>query len=268
VEGKPVLIEQTGRYGANLGYIKIDLSNLPKIQEAKMIPVVGVNPKKFDKKIMKFLEPFRHDVDSINARQIAISAVNMLNTKQYTSSTLISNMTADIVYQYSLQVADSLGWTHGVDLSLINCGGIRIPMDAGAVTEGQILSTFPFVNYVEIVEMPGSLLSAALAQAALQRGQAVSAGTEIALSEDGKEVVSILVNGRLVNPDRTYYVATLDYLAGGGDYLSEMKKAKSIWRDHKELCASIMQYIVNKGKAGMPLNPDPVPRIVSAKYFE
>lgn len=264
--GKPVLIEQTGRYGANLGYIKIDLSGMPAVKEAKMIPVVGVNPAKFDKKIEKFIAPYRHQVDSINARQIAICAVNMLNTKVYTTSAPLSNMTADIVYEYANHVADSLSYSP-VDLALINSGGIRLPMDAGAVTEGQILSTYPFVNYVEIVEMPGSLLTQVLTQAALQKGQAVSFGVWIGLDEKGQEVESILIDGREIVPDRTYRVATLDYLAGGGDYLSDFKKATSVWRDSKELCAPVMQYIVNMGKAGIPVNPDPRPRIVTAQHF-
>lgn len=265
-EGKPVLIEQTGRYGANLGYIKIDLSGVPSVTEAKMIPVAGVNPAKYDKKIADFIAPFRHQVDSINARQIAVCDVNMLNTKVYTSSAPLSNMTADIVYEYANHVADSLSY-HPVDLALINSGGIRLPMDAGAVTEGQILSTFPFVNYVEIVEMPGSVLTEVLSQAALQRGQAVSFGVWIGLDESAQHVESILIDGRPVDPERTYRVATLDYLAGGGDYLSDFKKATSVWRDSQELCAPVMQYIVNLGKAGIPVNPDPRPRIVTVKRF-
>ncbi|MCM1320021.1 MAG: bifunctional metallophosphatase/5'-nucleotidase [Muribaculaceae bacterium] len=264
--GKPVLIEQTGRYGANLGYIKIDLSNTPTVKEAKMIPVAGVNPAKFDKKIAGFIAPFRAKVDSINARQIAVCDVNMLNTKVYTSSAPLSNMAADIVYEYANQVADSLNY-HPIDLALINSGGIRMPMDAGVITEGQILSTFPFVNYVEIVEMPGSVLSEVLTQAALQKGQAVSFGVWIGLDSEGQKVESILIDGQTIEPERTYSVATLDYLAGGGDYLSDFKKATSVWRDSKELCAPVMQYIVNMGKAGIPINPDPRPRIVTVKRF-
>lgn len=203
----------------------------------------------------------------MNARQIAVCALNMLNTKQYASSTPLSNFTADAVHQYAVHVADSIGLPHGVDLALVNSGGIRLPMDEGPVTEGQILSTYPFINFVEIVEMPGSVLSKVLTQAALQKGQAVSEGVWIALDEAGDSVESILVNGRPIDQTATYTVATLDYLAAGGDYLSEFKQAKRVWLDPKELCAPMMQYVVNLGKAGVPLNPDPRPRIVTVKRF-
>lgn len=267
-EGKPVLIEQTGRYGSNLGYIKIDLSGKsPVVSEARMIPVAGQDPARFDKKIKAFIAPYRHVVDSVNARQIAVCAMNMLNTKQYASSTPLSNFTVDAVHRYAVHVADSIGLPHGVDLALVNSGGIRLPMDEGPVTEGQILSTYPFINFVEIVEMPGSVLTKVLAQAALQKGQAVSSGVWIGLNETGDSVESILVNGRPIDETATYTVATLDYLAAGGDYLSEFKQAKRVWLDRKELCAPMMQYVVNLGRAGVPINPDPRPRIVSVKRF-
>lgn len=266
-EGKPVLIAQTGRYGANIGYIKIDMDRIPAVSEARMIPVAGVNPAKFDSNIASFLKRYRHDVDSVNSRQIAVCDVNMLNTKQYASSTLLSNFTADVVYKYACNVADSIGMPKGVDLAIVNCGGIRLPMDAGVVTEGQILSTYPFINFVEIVETSGSQLKAILTQAALQKGQAVSEGVWIGLSADGKNVDSILINGEPIDADNTYRIATLDYLTAGGDYQKELKKVKILWHDSKELCAPMMNYIVNLGRAGIPINPDPRPRIVTVKRF-
>ncbi len=267
-QGKPVLIEQTGRYGHKLGYIKLNLDGKsPKVVEARLIPVVHQDSSKFSREIINFLRPYAHYVDSVNARQIAISDVNMLNTKSYASSTLLSNFTADAVYSYATHCADSLGIKGGIDLALINCGGIRLPMDKGAVTEGQVLSTYPFINYVEIVEADGSLLREMLTQAALQKGQAVSAGVWIGTNADGSAVESILINGRPIDPLGTYRIATLDYLAGGGDYLSVFKKARRLWLDPQLLCRPMMQCIVNMGRAGIPINPDPRPRIVPVQHF-
>jgi 5'-nucleotidase/UDP-sugar diphosphatase len=267
-DGKPVLVEQTGRYGANLGYIKVDLDGgKPVVEEARMIPVVGQNSAKFDKKIERFIAPYTHIVDSINARRIAVCDVSMRNTKQYATSVLLSNFTADAVQQYAVSVADSISLPGGVDLTVVNSGGIRLPMDKGAITEGQILSTYPFTNYVEIVTMPGSALTEVLSQAALQKGQAVSEGVWIGLNEAGDKVESILVNGQPVDPAAQYNVATLDYLALGGDYLSAFKQARSVWKDSKELCAPMMRYVVDLGRAGIPVNPDPRPRIVTVKRF-
>lgn len=268
-EGKPVLIEQTGRYGANMGYIKLNLNgDKPLVENARMIPVAGVDSSKFDKKIMEFLQPYRHTVDSINKRVIAYNTIDMLNTKQYASSVPLSNFAADVVAEYANLVADSLNLSHRVDLAIVNSGGIRKPMPKGEVTEGEVLSMFPFSNYVVIVEMDGKQLIRLLEQAALQKGQAVSREVLMGLDAGGKSVKSILLDGQPINPDATYYVATLDYLYGGGDYLSEFPAGKEVWSDSLELCAPMMRQIVARGKAGLPVNPDTRPRIVTVEAMD
>lgn len=258
-EGKPVLIAQTGRYGENLGYIKLDLSKPEKIQ-ARLIPVAGVDSTKFDKKVIDFLAPYTHAVDSVNRRVIAHNPVEMMNSKQYDTSSLLSNLTADIAAAYADRTLDSIAspsLPRRVDLALMNSGGIRLPFPEGDVTEGQVLSAFPFSNHLVVVEMKGSALATLLEQAAAQGGQAVSAGTEVSFDRSTGKSRGMIVNGRPIDPERYYYIATLDYLADGGDYLSEFPKGRMVWRDDKEFCAPVMDYMVSLGKQGIPLAPDP-----------
>lgn len=264
-EGKPVLIAQTGRYGANLGYIKLDLADMSKVQ-ARMIPVAGVDSSRFDRKVMDYLRPYAHVVDSINNHVIARCGVDMQNSKRYGTSVLLSNLTADIAAMYGGRVLDSIASEMlpgrlGVDLAIMNSGGIRLPFPKGDVTEGQVLSAFPFSNHLVIVEMRGDLLAELLEQVAGQGGQAVSAGTEISLDPATGKVRGMLVGGRPIDAGRNYYVATLDYLAGGGDYLSLFPRGRVVWRDEKEFCAPVMEYMSEMGRQGLALDPDPRSRI-------
>lgn len=264
-DGRPVLIAQTGRYGENLGYIKLDLSR-PGVEnmQARMIPVAGIDSSRFDRKLLAYLAPYAHVVDSINHRRIAFNEVDMLNTKKYALSVPLTNMAADIARLYADACLDSIagaGLPRRVDLAIINSGGIRLPFPKGEVTEGQVLSAFPFTNHIVVTEFKGSDLVPLLAQAARQEGQGVSEGTLVALDDKG-QVKGILVNGRPIDSSRTYYVATLNYLAEGGDYLDKFKKGRVVWSDSKDFCAPVMQYVVEMGRAGLPLNPDIRPRIV------
>ena len=127
-----------------------------------------------------------------------------------------------------------------------------------------MLSAFPFTNRMEIVELTGRDLAALLQQAATQGGQGLSGDALVSLSPSG-EVQGILIAGEPIVRDRKYYVATLDYLADGGDYLEEFKKGRVLWSDDKDFCAPMMQYIVNMGKAGIPVNPDPRPRFITGE---
>ncbi len=267
-EGRPVLIAQTGRYGANLGYIKVGLDGgAPVVKQAGLLPVAGVDPKRFDKKIERFLSPYRHVVDSINNRVIAECIVDMPNTKNYYTSVLLSNFTADVAEAYASHVLDSLnapGLPKRVDLAVMNSGGIRMPMKRGPVTEGQILSTYPFSNHLVIKEMTGVQLDSLIRQAAVLANQAFSKSTLVAVSRGTANVEGVLINGYPLDPGRTYYVAMLDYLADGGDYLTTAAAGTVVWRDPAEWCAPVMRYVVDMGKASMPIDPDPRCRLRGA----
>ena len=266
-DGKPVLIVQTGRYGANLGYIKLDLSKPASQAEARMIPVAGIDSARYDKQVMQFLAPYRQAVDSINSRRIALNAADMMNSKKYAESVQLTNLACDVAALYADHVLDSIASPQmpaHVDLALMNSGGIRLPFPKGEITEGQMLSAFPFTNRMEIVELTGRDLAALLQQAATQGGQGLSGDALVSLSPSG-EVQGILIAGEPIVRDRKYYVATLDYLADGGDYLEEFKKGRVLWSDDKDFCAPMMQYIVNMGKAGIPVNPDPRPRFITGE---
>lgn len=79
----------------------------------------------------------------------------------------------------------------------------------------------------------------------------------MAVSRGTANVEGVLINGYPLDPGRTYYVAMLDYLADGGDYLTTAAAGTVVWRDPAEWCAPVMRYVVDMGKASMPIDPDP-----------
>lgn len=264
-DGKEVHVVQTGRYGANLGLVELDLGgSAPDVTRAELLPVAGVDMSRPDRKIQNFLSRYSNVVDSINRRVIALCDVDMPNTKNYYTSTLFSNYICDVAAEYAAAKLDSISGgvlPTGIDLAIMNCGGIRLPMPKGPVTEGQILSTFPFTNHLEVVSISGSRLRRLLNQVAALGNQGVSASVQIAVSPAGEGAAAILLHGSPIDDESTYYVATLDYLARGGDYLTEFAGAKTEWTDPNEWCAAIMEAVVNAGKAGLPIAPDPQPRL-------
>lgn len=269
-DGKPVLIAQTGKYGKYLGYIKIDLDKVGKNAaneyDYRLIPVTDrFNEEVLDKDIINFLAPYKQVVDSVNSRVIARAAYSLTNEKRTGG---FPNLAGDIAYNYAVHKADSLRLSNPdfpeIDFAIMNVGGIRLNMPEGDITEGQILSTFPFTNHLVIGEIKGRDLIDALKIAAKKGGEAVS-GNLLVLTDRDKNVTRVLLDDYDVNPDTTYTYATIDYLIEGNDDLTPLAHSSLLWRDDVEVSAPILNYFERMGKAGYPIEADPRPRFVECE---
>lgn len=260
--GRPVLIAQTGKYGKNLGYIKIDLDALKNSSAAdydyKLIPVTDRFPAEaLDKKMSEFLKPFRASVDSVNNRVIA-RALYDLDSDARTGG--YPNFAADFAYNFGLAKAKELQ-DMSVDLGLMNVGGIRHSMKAGDVTEGQILATFPFANRMVVTAVKGSDLLDVLQVAATKGGEGVSGNVCVLVNPD-RSVAKVLINGLELDPDKVYNVSTIDYVAAGNDDLTGMANGTLLWRDSEEMAYPMLRYVESFSRRGLPIAPDPTPRFL------
>ena len=265
-DGQPVLVAQTGKYGRNLGYIKIDLDHLDNARnyDYRLIPVTDRFPEsKLDRNIINFIAPYKAQIDSFNNRVIARSAVSSDNADR---TGALANLTADIAYAYALHKADSLRVADPafpqVDFALMNVGGIRMPLNEGNITVGQILNTYPFSNHLVIADVKGSDLAEALQVAALKGGESVSSQLTI-LTDGDRKIEDILINGYPIDPDKTYTYATIDYVLGGNDDLTSLANSTLLWRDDVEVAAPILNYVERMGNLGAVINPDTRKRFVA-----
>lgn len=268
--GRPVLVTQTGKYGRNIGYIKIDLDDIGKHEfDYEYIPVTDrFSPEAYDKNIENFLAPYKHKVDSVNSNVIGWSVMDMANNDR---NGAYANWSADFGLWEGRHIADSIRATGTdfpeVDMSFMNVGGIRQPMKKGIVTEGQILSTFPFSNRMTIIEIKGKDIIDALRVAAVKGGEAVSENIRVVTDGAGK-LLRVTIDGDEMDPDKLYRVATIDYVAQGNDDLVSMANNREIWRDDKELSAEVMRYIRHLTSLGVPLSADPNGRFVKDVNIE
>ncbi len=268
--GKPVLVTQTGKYGRNVGYIKIDLDDIEDHDfDYEYIPVTNrFAPDTYDRNIEAFIAPYKHMVDSVNSNIIGWSVQDMAN---YDRNGAYANWSADFGMWVGRHVADSIRATGKdfpeIDMSMMNVGGIRQPMKKGAVTEGQILSTFPFSNRMTVVEIKGKYIIDALRVAAQKGGEAVSGNVRV-VTDDKGNLLKVIIDGREMDPEKTYTVSTIDYVAQGNDDLVSMADNRELWRDNKEMCIEVMRYIRHLTSMGMPVSSDPNGRFVENAEIE
>ncbi|MGW1296524.1 bifunctional metallophosphatase/5'-nucleotidase [Streptomyces sp. NPDC002533] len=124
----------------------------------------------------------------------------------------------------------------GAEVAFMNPGGIRADLvyaasgdeGDGVVTYGEAFTVQPFTNMMNVVDLTGAQLVAALQQQVSGPNEAapkilqVSKGLTytLDLTKTGADRVvadTIELNGEAIDPARTYRVAMNEFLAGGGD---------------------------------------------------
>ena len=108
----------------------------------------------------------------------------------------------------------------------MNKGGIRCGIPKGAVTRGNVMEMMPFDNRVVVMDISGKDLLAAFDIMASQRGQGVSRSVAATYDPEARRCLSVTIGGEPIDPSATYTLATIDYLAGGGDYLTPLTHGK------------------------------------------
>ncbi|MDE7413101.1 MAG: bifunctional metallophosphatase/5'-nucleotidase [Muribaculaceae bacterium] len=267
--GLPVLVAQTGKYGKNLGYIKIDLDRLKdRNYEYKFIPVTDRFPaEKYDKEIISFLAPYKSKVDSVNNHVIGYSQVEMENNSR---TGAYPNWAGDFALWYGRQVADSLRKVNPafpeVDFGMMNVGGIRQPMHKGRITEGQILATFPFSNSIQIIRIKGEDFIKAMKVAAAKGGEAISGNLRVISDRD--DDVKVVIDGKIIDPEKEYVLSTIDYIANGNDGLTSLAENTLLWRDSQIVNVRILDYIRRLAALGIPVQADMSPRFIEINEID
>ena len=169
-----------------------------------------------DREAMTIMERYKPAVDSVMAPVLGESLVGMSAGRP---ESLLSNWAADVMVEYS----DFLDGKRA-DLGLVNVGGLRNNLPQGTVRRGNIILISPFDNRLAIVQLKGIDLTALMQDIAAVHGEGVSHEVRMTITSDGK-LLDATISGQPIDPERTYRIATLDYLTEGNDKLYSLKKA-------------------------------------------
>ena len=153
-----------------------------------------------------------------------------------------------------------------IDMTIMNAGGIRQSFTKGIVSEGLVNSMFPFDNKMVVLKMSGRQLLNALAVMGGRGGDLVSrqAYVEYTPVSDSKmaRILKATVGGKTIDADATYTVATLDYLANGGDYMVPMTTCERIFVDTMKFGNRMLLYLKEMERKGKKVNPAKKQRMV------
>lgn len=211
--GKPVVVAQTGKSGRNLGYIEVDLDDLTV--QSRLIPVDARLDSRIDKELRAEFQPYYQGVDSL----MNIPLAKTSRALEQADPALL-NFVADFIKRRGEDMAGPL------DMAIINRGGLRRGLPQGTVTLGMVMQMMPFNNLVTVLEIKGSDLRDNFDVMAAWGGNGVSKGVYATYDPQTNKAVDIKINGKPLDPNAVYRVATIDYLANGGDYMEPLTRAK------------------------------------------
>ena len=192
-----------------------------------------------NKDIEDFIKPFS---DHINKTLDSIVAYNPqdLNKSDGELNTAIGNLMADVVMAQAAPVFKSRTGNE-IDMVLLNHGGIRSTVGTGPVTARTAYSLMPFENEIVVVELNGSKIQEMLSYLEKNRTAHPLSGIKIAMNRNYK-ITKATIGGKDIDPGKTYFVATSDYLQQGGDNMNFFKDPVNLYRVDYKIRNALIDY--------------------------
>jgi 5'-nucleotidase / UDP-sugar diphosphatase len=231
--GKSVLVLQSWEWGKLYGRMRITLSNegVPVFWKGENTPVTA--SFKPDTRLAATLRAFTIPVDGFRKNIVGEAKVRLNGDRADVRKreTNLSNLIADA----NLWKTQKFGTT----ISLQNGGGVRASIEAGQVTQGQLIDVQPFGNTLFVMDLTGAEIRAALENGVSQWEAGAGRFTHVAglkysfdLSQKpGSRVTDVQVGTvkdgfKPLDAAATYKVVTNNFVAGGGDGFDVLKNAK------------------------------------------
>lgn len=252
-----VLITQAGEHLRNFDQIDVVLKPSEARTDkweivsktAKLVTYADVKDLEPDAEVIEIIEGIESVIEEEASQVIGHSDVD-LDGERETNRAHESNL-GDLL-------AEAMLFETGADVAFTNGGGIRASIPAGDITLGQVGTTLPFANFVQTIEITGDDLMKAIEHGVrlypeLNGGFPQVAGMSFKFDpskEAYSRVVELLVAGEPVDLEKTYVLATNDFMAIGGDEYTMFKESKYLG-DFGQLDEVLAKYLKEIGSVSI-----------------
>ena len=238
LDGKDVLIVETGSYLKNIGILTCENGRFTETL-AETGTYRGSDPE-----VAKLVAGFSEEVEKSLSKKVAVTDWE-LSGNGYDRETNLGDLASDAIYWQASQAS-----ADAPDAAILNGGGIRKSIDAGEIQQKDIQDVFPFNNQICTIKVTGSELLEALEAATqlspkengsfpqvsqikytldmtvpYQNGALYPDSMYYAPAAPGSRVRITEVGGKPFDPEATYTIATIEFIATGGDTYYCLAKA-------------------------------------------
>lgn len=175
--------------------------------------------------IEEYIAPYRKHIDEDLNAVLAYAPENI--DKKGTWQTKIGNLQSTITLAASDKVF-KMRENKNVDICLLNNGGIRAIINKGNITTRTAFELMPFENSLVVAALKGEQIIEMINYIIEKKTPHPLAGLTFTIDKNDT-AKNILVQNQPLDLQKTYYVATNDYLYNGGDSMNFFKKATAVY---------------------------------------
>jgi len=202
-----------------------------------------------------FIAPYRDSLSAIMGQVLVISTNSIPRGKP---DSPLGNLVADLVLEEARY--EVTGDTAIPEFCLLNIGGLRIDLPQGEINLNRVFELMPFENGISLVHLTPKGMSGMLNYLIDVGGQPVS-GLKILVKDSA--LVAVTINGKPME-NRSYWVATSDYLADGGDKMDFFKENEGRIDVDLKIRDAIIRNFKARGELGVALQAPMNQRIILA----
>lgn len=174
----------------------------------------------------------------------------------------LTNFCADLILQESDSICRKRYPEISMSVSMVNRGGLRVPIPKGEVKVQNMFELMPFENEIVFLKLSGVEMLQFIDHMASRGGEGV-AGMRFGIKDD--KAFSPEIQGQPLDEKKSYWLVTSDYIANGGDgfeILSSIKERVSTGVKFRDM---FIDHLRSLGKKGITIEAKTDGRIYNAK---
>lgn len=247
-------IVQAYAYGKFLGELNVTFDDAGKVTEAKGEPLIidgGVEEDAATKaRILELAGP----LEEIRQKVVASAGAAIEGDRKVCR--VMECAMGNLVAEAMLDRVKS----QGVQIAIMNSGGVRASIDAGEVTMGEVLTVLPFQNTLSTFEVSGQVMIDALENGVSQVEEVKGRFPQVAGLKFAFDPAVAPNEGRISNvmvqmgddfapidPAKTYRVVSNNYVRGGGDGYKMFREAQNAYDYGPDLADVLAEYMAKSG---------------------
>jgi 2',3'-cyclic-nucleotide 2'-phosphodiesterase (5'-nucleotidase family) len=177
---------------------------------------IAVKPQvaPIDSVLESMVKPYRDSLEKDMNKLVAVSSTALIKDKPESK---LTNLVADILLNFGTTWLKQQNSNIQPDAAYVNYGGIRASLPQGNITVENIFELMPFENEIVLIKISGDSFLQMAEKIAGRGGEGV-AGIRMGISKG--TLSSLLIQGKTIDTDASYWLVTNDYVANGGDQMS------------------------------------------------